>query len=120
MYVEAIKEYEIGRILQGRDPQEMARYAATLKAAYEKAGAKGYWRARLNAALENRKRGGSAFDVVRCYAQLGEKDQAFALREISYQKREAMFSHLKAIPDFDNLRSDPRFHELLRRIGLES
>ncbi len=49
---------------------------------------------------------------------LGEKDKAFALLEAAYQERHPYMTLLKVEPVFDNLRSDPRFADLLRRIGL--
>jgi serine/threonine protein kinase/tetratricopeptide (TPR) repeat protein len=51
------------------------------------------------------------------YARLGERDAAFAALEKAFAKRtELVF--MKANPNYDNIRSDPRFADLLRRIGL--
>jgi serine/threonine-protein kinase len=52
------------------------------------------------------------------YAGLGDKDQAFQWLEKSYQDHEARITRLKVDPDFDSLRSDPRYADLVRRIGL--
>ena len=52
------------------------------------------------------------------YAGLGEKDQAFAFLEKAYEQRESKLVMVKASPLSDPLRSDPRFADLLRRIGL--
>ena len=52
------------------------------------------------------------------YAGLGEKDQAFQWLEKSYQAREPKITRIKVEPLLDNLRSDPRFADLVRRIGL--
>ena len=49
---------------------------------------------------------------------LGEKDAAFALLEAAYQERAAFLIFSAVRPTFDSLRSDPRFADLLRRIGL--
>jgi serine/threonine protein kinase/tetratricopeptide (TPR) repeat protein len=49
---------------------------------------------------------------------LGEYDQAFVWLEKSYEDRAQMLSELRAEPAFDPLRSDPRFADLLRRVGL--
>jgi eukaryotic-like serine/threonine-protein kinase len=52
------------------------------------------------------------------YAKLGDKDQAFAWLEKAYADRSPWMMLLKQDPDFDNLRSDPRFGVLLKRVGL--
>ncbi|HJQ31511.1 MAG TPA: protein kinase [Pyrinomonadaceae bacterium] len=49
---------------------------------------------------------------------LGEHDMAFSLLELAYTDRSAWMVHLKAEPMFDPLRPDPRFAELLARVGL--
>ncbi len=53
------------------------------------------------------------------YAELGQKDKAFKLLEEAYEKSDIRLDYLKVDPLFDSLRSDPRFTELLRKIGLE-
>jgi tetratricopeptide (TPR) repeat protein len=57
-----------------------------------------------------------AFAVL--YAAFGEKDQAFQWLEMGYQDHALVMTVLKVDPRFDNLRSDPRFADLLRRVGL--
>jgi hypothetical protein len=52
------------------------------------------------------------------YAWLGEKDRAFFWLEKSYQDRETALPGLKVDAFWDNLRSDPRFKDVLRRVGL--
>jgi tetratricopeptide (TPR) repeat protein len=52
------------------------------------------------------------------HAGLGEKDQAFGWLEKAYQERSAWLVYAKVDPKYDNLRSDPRFSNLLRRVGL--
>ncbi len=51
------------------------------------------------------------------YIGLGDKDQAFAWLEKGYQQHDFWVTFLKGDPIFDSLRSDPRFQDLLRRIG---
>ena len=53
------------------------------------------------------------------YAGLGQKDQAFAWLEKDLQARSGMLLYL-FVPGFDSLRSDPRFTDLLRRMGLRN
>jgi len=53
-------------------------------------------------------------------AGLGKKDNAFAELDKAYTDREGRMTLLKVVPEFANLRSDPRFTKLLQRIGLNS
>ena len=50
---------------------------------------------------------------------LGEKDRAFEWLEKAYQERSNSMAYLGVDPNVDPLRSDRRFQDLLRRIGLE-
>ena len=52
------------------------------------------------------------------YANLGDNDQAFALLEEAYQQHDGVVVYLKSDPIWDPIRSDPRFKELIRRVGL--
>jgi tetratricopeptide (TPR) repeat protein len=58
----------------------------------------------------------AAADVALVYAGLNEKDQAFAWLEKAYVERFNPSILLR--PAFDMLRSDPRFQDFLRRLGL--
>lgn len=49
---------------------------------------------------------------------LGDKEAAFASLEGAYEAHDLQLLYLKADPAFDPLRDDPRFADLLRRIGL--
>jgi serine/threonine-protein kinase len=57
--------------------------------------------------------------IARIYAGLGEKDQAFAWLEKAYDEHSYTMAWLKVEPGWDSLRSDPRFADLLRRMGLQ-
>jgi TolB-like protein/Tfp pilus assembly protein PilF len=50
------------------------------------------------------------------HAQLGENDQAFAWLEKAFEERQPWLGQLKVDPQFEPLRSDPRFGELIRRV----
>ncbi len=63
---------------------------------------------------------GSAIDplkVAYVYAALGEADAAFEWLEKAYERRSLALTWIGVYPGFDPLRSDPRFDDLLRRIG---
>ena len=52
------------------------------------------------------------------YALLGEKDRAFAWLEKAYAEKSGFLPFVKSSPLFDSLRSDPRYADLLKRMGL--
>jgi adenylate cyclase len=54
------------------------------------------------------------------YAGLGENDKAFESLEEGYSRKSFEIPSLQFDLVLDNLRSDPRFQSLLRRMGLKS
>jgi tetratricopeptide (TPR) repeat protein len=61
----------------------------------------------------------SPYDLAVLYTGLGEKDRAIEQLHKAYQDRgNGLFIELKVEPLFDPLRSDPRFADLLQRMGL--
>ena len=60
----------------------------------------------------------SAYLFARVYAALGDKDQAFQWLEKSYQDHAVDLCLFKIDPQMQNLRTDPRFADLVRRVGL--
>jgi TolB-like protein/DNA-binding winged helix-turn-helix (wHTH) protein/tetratricopeptide (TPR) repeat protein len=75
---------------------------------------------KLLAELKKRKLAGyvPAGAFVNAYLGLGERDQSFAALEQAYNERSAILQFLKVHPFFDPLRDDPRFKDLVRRVGL--
>jgi len=88
-------------------------YAALARESF----ARGGWQAYLRAMLE-RRTDLRAFTRATTHAALGEKDKAFAELNKAYENREASLTRLKVDPRLDPLRSDPRFAELTRKVGL--
>jgi TolB-like protein/DNA-binding winged helix-turn-helix (wHTH) protein/Tfp pilus assembly protein PilF len=64
------------------------------------------------------KRFGSSQFVSMIYAQLGDKDRAFAWLEKSFEERDGGLIVLHVEPPWEPLRSDPRFEQLERRVGV--
>jgi TolB-like protein/Flp pilus assembly protein TadD len=60
----------------------------------------------------------SPLAFVLIHAGLGELDRAFEWLERAYQARDPKLPYVKVHPRWDSLRRDPRFADLLRRIGL--
>ena len=58
------------------------------------------------------------YEIALVYAGLGEKEEAFAWLEKSFVARDKGLTYLKIDPCLDPLRSDSRFQDLVRRVGL--
>jgi len=58
-----------------------------------------------------------ALTAVYC-ALGGEKEKAFALLEKAIAEKSGFLGHIKSVPAYDSLRSDPRYAELLKKMGL--
>jgi len=89
------------------------------QAAYETAG----WRAVRRKLLEfskpdENKPGSNLFAIARQCALLGEKNEAFEYLNKVFEKHQTQMVMLKVEPSLDALRDDPRFDELVKRIGL--
>ncbi len=76
---------------------------------------------RLLKELQKRKTAGyvPAGAFVNAYLGLGENEQAFAWLEQAYQEQSNILQFLKVHPYFDPIRADPRFADLVRRVGLD-
>jgi len=59
-----------------------------------------------------------AVRIARLYAHAGDKDEVLRWLDKACDERETPLSHLGVAWDWDFLRSDPRFQDLLRRVGL--
>ncbi|RKY95025.1 MAG: hypothetical protein DRQ13_07575, partial [Ignavibacteriae bacterium] len=57
------------------------------------------------------------YEIALTYSILGNKDKAFEWLEKCYQRHGTNMLGLKIEPDFDPIRSDPRFQDLLKRVG---
>ena len=58
------------------------------------------------------------YSIAEVYAGLGEKDRAFECLEQAYSEHSTAMVWLKADPFWGKIRSDPRYEDLLRRVGL--
>ncbi|MFB3141183.1 MAG: hypothetical protein ACE1Z2_00085, partial [Acidobacteriota bacterium] len=115
-YQEAAVAFQRDRILGGASQEEVAGLAEAAAL-----GAESYWRWTLVYFTERVKRGESVSPTrfARIYVQLGEKDQALEWLEKAFAERETGLTFLKTDPDWDPLRDDPRFSDLLRRMNPE-
>jgi len=60
----------------------------------------------------------SPYQIAAIYVGLGDKEQAFSWLENAYEDRSDWLVNVKVDQRFDGVRSDPRFAELVRRLGL--
>jgi serine/threonine protein kinase/tetratricopeptide (TPR) repeat protein len=60
----------------------------------------------------------SAYEVAKIYVALGNNEQAFQLLEKAYAEHAFHLVNLNVCPEFKSVRSDPRFQDLVQRIGL--
>ena len=125
---EAIEEYTKMQELFGLSQNRLIE----LRMAYRQSGEKGYWRKTLEFCQEASKgqrkfASTSGFgwcdyfryqDMAAVQVRLGQFDAAFQSLEKAYTKHEAELIYLKIQPEWDGVRSDPRFQSLLRRMGL--
>ncbi|MGA3009849.1 MAG: tetratricopeptide repeat protein [Terracidiphilus sp.] len=111
MYAESIGEF----IKSGNGPYSLGH----LGNAYARSG-------KTDAALKTisqlqesvRKDGVGRYEIALVYTGLGNKTEAFKWLEESYKAHDAGLLYLKIDPPLDPLRSDPRFDDLVRRVGL--
>jgi TolB-like protein/DNA-binding winged helix-turn-helix (wHTH) protein/Flp pilus assembly protein TadD len=93
-------------------------YRALLANVYAQAGERAKALSLLDALKAvNRQRYVSPLDIAIVYTGLGDRNSAFHWLEKAYQERTMRIQELPE-PIFDSLRSDPRFRDLMRRIGL--
>jgi serine/threonine protein kinase/tetratricopeptide (TPR) repeat protein len=113
MYKEAIAEWQKSLLLDGD-----LRRSDLIGRAYSRSGYNGAIQAWLDDLIsQSTHHYVSAFGVAEMYARLGEKDHALEWLEKGYQARDADMVDLGTEPSFDFLHSDPRYADLLRRVG---
>ena len=121
MVFKARKEY--ARAVDETDKQLRAEGCPACADVLARAYAAGGYRGWLNAKLSDlTKRGekeqSSPFEYAELYTALGNHDMAMQYLEIAYQGHTAWLLELQLNPAYDDLHSDPRYQELIRRIGL--
>jgi TolB-like protein/Tfp pilus assembly protein PilF len=102
-----------------RDVYDSTRAVSFLGYALAKSGKPREARAELEGLLKlSAKRWVSPYNVALIYNGLDERDQTLAWLERGIQQRDPRMTFLKAEPKWNNLRDDPRFQDLMQRVGL--
>lgn len=115
MYAEAIAELEKAVTLSGRHEVPLASLGQVLAESGRKRDAE---RILAELKLRSKHRYVSPCLIALVQLGLGERDQAIASLEQGYANHDQWILCMKVDPLLDDLRSDPRFKDLLRRIGL--
>ena len=117
MYLQFIEQWKAyGQLSGDRNESD---FASAMEQGFRSAG----WKSALTKGIEirqaQRKTGYySPLVIATLYADLGDKDQAFRWLNTAYQERDWLLLGLRTNFHLEPLRSDPRFAELVRKVGL--
>jgi len=118
-YSEAIQEWKIGTQLEG--DKNYIEAVDAMDTGFHSGGRSGALRGAIEVLLRQRnaKVGYvSAYGIASTYADLGDNARAFEWLDTAYQERDGGLVGIRTDPTFDSVRSDPRYAELIRKIGL--
>jgi eukaryotic-like serine/threonine-protein kinase len=118
-YPEAIQEWKIGSQLE--DDKNSMEFAAAMDTGFRGGG----WPVALRKAIEvslaqrnSKAEYASPYGIAQLCADLGDKNHAFEWLNTAYQEHDMSLISLRTDFTMDSLRSDPRYAELVRKIGL--
>jgi len=117
MYPQVIEEWKVYGQLSGNP--DWAELAAALEQGFRSGG----WKGALAQAIQflqaqRETHYYSPYLIARLYADLGDKEQAFQWLDTAYREHDWLLIGLNTQFQLDPLRSDPRFAELVRKVGL--
>jgi DNA-binding winged helix-turn-helix (wHTH) protein/tetratricopeptide (TPR) repeat protein len=117
MHEQAIAEFIETSRIQNAGPERLTAF----RQGYDAAGTKGFCRTWLDLQRERVERGRiNLFYLAQVYAFVGDNDSAFACLEKSLQDHSLDAPALRSSPNFDELRKDGRYRELLKKMRLET
>lgn len=115
MYAEAVSEWVKARALKGDTSEEIE----SLRNAFAASGIRGYWEKELELDKRQLKHPRPRYTTMaRLCVRLGRTDEAFRWLHKAYEAHSGGMPNVKVGPWLDPIRSDPRYAELIRRIGL--
>src|SRR6266853_2080141 len=118
-YPQALQEFKTSARFAG--DKNYAEFAAALDAGFRSGGWPSALRKGIEVYLAQRKAKTdyvSPYGIAQLYADLGDKDHAFEWLNTAYQEHDAGLIALPTDYTLDSLRSDPRYTELVRKVGL--
>jgi serine/threonine-protein kinase len=114
MFAEAVVEASKSREINSANSQSIAQLSYALAKSGKQAEARGLLEEVLRSSKE---RYVSPGNIALIYNGLGERDETFAWLGRGYDRRDPKMVFLKVEPKWNNLRDDPRFKDLMRRVG---
>ena len=123
LYPEAVEQRLIQiKLLFGVSPENIK----DLQLAFEKDGYKGFVKKQIDIQLDSQRSTLEkdknaylpAFRIAEAYARIGDKEKAFEYLNKAYDQREPQIAELKIRLPLSSLRDDPRFKDLVKRVGI--
>ena len=114
-YQKAIDTRVRRRIVAGESPEKANRDVAGLRAALASGGPRGMWQYELDKIPADER---YSTGPASLYMRLGNREEALNALEKGYQRREHYLIVWIISPEFDALRSEPRFQKILHDLGL--
>jgi len=117
MYPQVVEQYKLLGQLDG-NPKDVE-FASALEQGFHSGGWKGALTKGIEVRQAQRKASyWSAYDIAGLYAGLGDKDEAYRWLNAAYEERNFSMEGMRTDFRLDPVRSDPRFAELVRKVGL--
>jgi len=117
-YPQAVQEFKTGAQLEG--DKNYSEFATALDEGFRSGGWPGAMHKAIEVSLAQRKaKAGyvSPYGIATLYADLGDKEHAFEWLNTAYREHDGGLSGIRTDFTLDSLRSDPRYAELVRKIG---
>jgi TolB-like protein len=117
MYPEVIEQWSVSYGHSGN--REFVEFDDAAERGFRSAGWRGALTEGMKVLLSQRQTGYvSPYQIARFYADLGDKEKAFEWLNTAYSEHDYQLRELNTDFGMDHLRPDPRFTELVRKVGL--
>lgn len=115
-YLKAIQIEEEAALLKGEDTGQVKAKADALRGAYLRGGPKEYWEQHLELSMSG---ASDPILLAGLYARVGDKTNAFHYLNIACEEKPAQLTfRINREPNFDSLRKDRQFADVLKKMGL--
>jgi hypothetical protein len=117
MYEEAIRE-DAKRLAEGAGPEKESELVLALTEAHRTSGESGIWRKQIDLAQKYQAKSADLpLFMAEAFSHLGDKEETLHWLNRAVDENHPATFVLRFDPDFDSVRSDPRFEQLLQRIA---